>query len=147
LDEDFEMIAVEVKDMDPKYTWEILGIYRAPCEDMRLIERLAARTGFSRNPTKRSIIGGDLNLPQADWNGKTEGASGTQAFLNRLVGEHDITQVIGSPTRGNALLDVYLVLHDNSFVTCSIVQRISDQCVVLFDVEWGEICHVPHVED
>ena len=42
VDDDFEMIAVEVKGMDPKYTWEITGIYRAPNEDMLAIERLAA---------------------------------------------------------------------------------------------------------
>jgi hypothetical protein len=28
------MIAVEVKGRDPKFTWEIVGIYRAPYEDM-----------------------------------------------------------------------------------------------------------------
>jgi hypothetical protein len=38
------MIAVEVKEMDPKYTWENMGIYRAPNEDMLVIERLADRT-------------------------------------------------------------------------------------------------------
>ena len=38
-DEDFEMIAVEVKDRDTKFSWEIVGIYRAPNEDMRVIER------------------------------------------------------------------------------------------------------------
>jgi hypothetical protein len=32
------MIAVE----DPKFTWEIVGIYRAPNEDMRGIEILVA---------------------------------------------------------------------------------------------------------
>jgi len=36
---DFEMIAVEVKCRDPKFTWKIVGIYRAPNEDMRVIER------------------------------------------------------------------------------------------------------------
>jgi len=35
-DDDFEMIAVEVKGRDPKFTWEIVGIYRAPNEDMRV---------------------------------------------------------------------------------------------------------------
>jgi len=29
VDDDFEMIAVEVKGMNPKYTREIIGIYRA----------------------------------------------------------------------------------------------------------------------
>jgi len=57
------MIAIEVKSRDPKFTWEIVGIYRAPNDDMRVMERLAARTGYTGNSTKRSIIGGDLNLP------------------------------------------------------------------------------------
>ena len=72
VDEDFEMIAVEVKGMDPKYTWEIICIYRTPNENMLAIERFAARTLPTRNFTKRSIIGGDLNLPQADWKGDAE---------------------------------------------------------------------------
>ena len=37
------MIAVEVKGRDPKFTWVIVGIYRAPNEDMRVIERLAGK--------------------------------------------------------------------------------------------------------
>jgi hypothetical protein len=35
VDEDFEIRAVELKGRDPKFTWEILGIYRAP-KDMRV---------------------------------------------------------------------------------------------------------------
>jgi len=38
------MIAGKVKGMDPKYMWEIIGIYRDPMEDILAIERLAART-------------------------------------------------------------------------------------------------------
>jgi len=62
------MLAVEVKGRKPKYNWEVVGMYRAPNEDMRAIERLVVRNGFTRNSTKH-IIGGDLNLPYADWNG------------------------------------------------------------------------------
>ena len=61
-DEDFETIAVEVKGRDTTFTCEIVGIYRAPNEDMRVIERLATRTDCTGNSTKNSIIGGDLNL-------------------------------------------------------------------------------------
>jgi hypothetical protein len=64
VDEEFEITAVEVKGSDPKCTWEIIGIYRSPNEDIRVIEMLAARTGFLENSTKRRIVGGDLNLPQ-----------------------------------------------------------------------------------
>jgi hypothetical protein len=61
------MLAVEVKRRNQKFTWEILGMYRAPNEDMRVLERLVARTGGTSNTAKRSIIGGDLNLSQVDW--------------------------------------------------------------------------------
>ena len=55
--------------MDPKYTWKIIGIYRAPNEDMLATERLAARTLPTRNICNRNIVGGDLNLFQSDWKG------------------------------------------------------------------------------
>jgi hypothetical protein len=55
-DDDFEMIAVEVKGRDPKFTWEIVGIYRAPNDNMQVMERLAAQTAYTGHSTKRSII-------------------------------------------------------------------------------------------
>jgi len=97
-DEDFEMVAVEVKGRDPKFTWEIVGIYGAPNEDMQVIERLAARTGYIGNSTKRSIIGVDLNLPYANWNGNAGGNIGTQALINSLVWENSYSQRVDSPT-------------------------------------------------
>jgi hypothetical protein len=42
------MIAIEVKGRNPKYTWEVVGIHRAPNEDMRFLER----TGYTGNSTK-----------------------------------------------------------------------------------------------
>jgi hypothetical protein len=48
VDHDFEMIAVKVKEMDPKYTWGIISIYRAPNEDILVIEGLAPRTSLTR---------------------------------------------------------------------------------------------------
>jgi hypothetical protein len=53
VDDDFEMITVAVKGRDPKFTWEIVGIYRALNEDMRVIDRLAARTGYVGNTVKQ----------------------------------------------------------------------------------------------
>jgi hypothetical protein len=78
------MIAVEVKGMDLKYAWEIIVIYRAQNDDMLAIERLAARTLPTRNLTKRSTVGGDLNLPKANWKEDAEKASGFQACVNNL---------------------------------------------------------------
>ena len=56
VDDKFEIIAVELESSDPKCTWEFVGIYRAPNEDIRVIEMLAARRGFLGNSMKRSII-------------------------------------------------------------------------------------------
>ena len=132
------MVAVEVKGRNPKFTWEVVGIYRAPNEDTRVIERLAARTGYTGNSTKRSIIGGDLNLPYADWNGNTGGNSRTQALINSLVWENSYSQVIDGPTRGDALLNVYLVQPESSVTSSSIVQGISDQYGLILEVEWED---------
>jgi len=61
--------------MDRIYTWEIIGIYKAPNGFMLAIEGLTARTLLTRSLTERSIIGGDLNLLQANWKGDAEKAS------------------------------------------------------------------------
>jgi TATA-box binding protein (TBP) (component of TFIID and TFIIIB) len=44
IDVNFEMIAVEEEELVLNYTWEIIGIYRAPNENMLAIERSATRT-------------------------------------------------------------------------------------------------------
>jgi len=69
-DEVYEMIAIEVKSKDRKIKWEIVGIYSAPKEDMRLLENLADQTGYMGRITKRCIIGGYLKLPYVDCNGQ-----------------------------------------------------------------------------
>jgi hypothetical protein len=140
------MVAVEVKGRNPKFTWEVVGIYRAPNEDMRVIERLAARTGSTGNSTKCSIIGGDLNLPYIDWNGNAGGNSGTQVLINSLVWENGYGQVIDGPTRGDALLDVFLVRPESSVISRGIVQGVSDHQAVILEVEWEDTCREPHVE-
>ena len=140
------MIAVEIKSRNQKLTWEIVGMYRAPNEDMRVLERLVARTGGTSNTAKRSIIGGDLNLPQIDWTGKVEGNNVTQALINSLVWENGFSQVIESPTRGDAILDVYLVRPESSFTSSSIVQGISDHHGVILEVDWEEKFFEPQLE-
>src|SRR5215469_12947928 len=145
-DEVSEMIAVEIKGRNPKDTWEVVGVYRDPNEDMRAIERLVARTGFTGNSTKRSIIGGDLNLPYVDWNGNAGGNSDTQTLINSLVWENGYSQVIDSPTRGDALLDVYMVRPESSVNSSCIVQGVSDHHGVTLEVEWENKCSEPQVE-
>jgi hypothetical protein len=113
---------------------------------MLVIERLVVQSDYLGNSTKRGIIQGDLNLPYADWKGNTECTSGSQAFVNRLVWENGYTQAVESTTRGDALLNVYLVQPETSITTCSIVQGISDHCGVLLEAEWEANYCQPQVE-
>jgi hypothetical protein len=113
---------------------------------MLAVERLAARTLATRNLTKRSIIGGDLNLPQASWNGDAEKASGFQAFVNNLVRDNGYTHVVSGPTRGDAMLGIYLLRPESSPISCNTVPGISDHNGVLLQVEWYEKCREPQVE-
>jgi hypothetical protein len=55
-----------------------------------------------------------------------------------LVWDNRFTQVIEKPTRGDSLLDVYLVPPESAFISCGIVQGISDHCGVLLEMEWQE---------
>jgi len=96
--------------------------------------------------TKPSIIGDGLILPCADWNGHAEKSRGTQVFLYILPWESSYTLVVNSPTRGDASLDVYLLRPGSAFTYCSNIQRTTDQCGVLLEVEWGEKCREHQVE-
>ena len=131
--------------MEPKYTWEIIGIYRATNGDMLAVERLTARTLPTQNSTKRSIISGDLNLSQADWRVDAEKASGFQAFVNNLVWDNGYTQVVSGSTRGEALLDICLLKPEISLISCNILPGISDHNGVLLEVEWDENCRESEV--
>ena len=42
-DEVFEIIAVEVKGRNPKFPWDVVVVYRAPNEDMRIIKKLRGK--------------------------------------------------------------------------------------------------------
>jgi hypothetical protein len=79
--DEFEILAVQVKVSDPKYTWEVVGICRTLNEDIWVIENLAARTIFLGISMKRSSIGGYLNSPQVDWKGMVECTNVNQALI------------------------------------------------------------------
>jgi len=105
--------------MDPKYTCEIIGIYRVPYEDMLAIERLAVRALPTRNLTMRIVIDGDLNLSQAEWKGEVEKATGFLAMVNNLVWDNGYTQEISGPRRGVALLDIHPLRPERSLISCN----------------------------
>jgi hypothetical protein len=62
------------------------------------------------------------------------------------VWEQGYTQGAQNPTRGDALLDVYLVRPENLFTSCRIIQGVSDHRGVLLEVEWEEKYCRPQME-
>ena len=61
-------------------------------------------------------------------------------FVNNSVWDNGCTEVVSGPTRGDALLDIYLLRPESSFISCNIMPGISDHNGVLLDVEWDENC-------
>jgi hypothetical protein len=68
-----------------------------------------------------------------------ECTTGGQESVNRLVWGSGYTQVVKNTTRGDVLLDVYLVWTENLFTSCSVIEGVSDHCRVLLKVEWVKI--------
>jgi hypothetical protein len=62
------------------------------------------------------------------------------------VWENGYAQAVNGATRGDALLDVYLVLPESLVNSCTTEQGISDHCGVLLEVEWEENYCRPKVE-
>ena len=63
-----------------------------------------------------------------------------------MVWENGYSQVTDGPTRGDALLDVYLVRPESSVTSSGIVQGVSDHLVVILEVEWEDMCTEPQAE-
>jgi hypothetical protein len=63
-----------------------------------------------------------------------------------LVWVNGFSQVIETPTRGDAILDVYLVRTESSVTSSGTVQGISDHHGVIFEVEWEENIFVLQLE-
>jgi hypothetical protein len=69
-----------------------------------------------------------------------------RATVDNLVCDNGYTQVVSGPTRGDALLDIYLIKPESLLISCNILSGISDHNGVLLEVEWDEICREPQVE-
>ena len=74
------------------------------------------------------------------------GNGGTEAIINSLVWENGHSQIMDSPTPGDASLDVFLVRPESSVTSSSTVQGISDHQRVILEMEWEDDCCEPQVE-
>jgi len=70
----------------------------------------------------------------------------TNVCIFMVVCRYVCMYVIESPTRGDAILDVYLVRPESSFTSSSIVQGISDHHGVILEVDWEGKFFEPQLE-
>jgi len=63
-----------------------------------------------------------------------------------LVWENGYCRVTDSPTRGDALLGVYVVRPESSVSSSGTVQGVSDHLAVTLEVEWEDTCTESQVE-
>jgi len=66
--------------------------------------------------------------------------------VNNVVWDNGYTGVVRGPTRGDALLDIYLLRPGSSLTSCNILPGISDHTEVMLEIERDEICRKPKVE-
>jgi hypothetical protein len=71
-------------------------------------------------------------LSYVDWDVNAGENSGIQSLLNRLVYENGNSEVVDGSTRGDALLNVFLVRNESSVTYSGTVQWISDHQAVLW---------------
>ena len=62
---------------------------------------------------------GATYLLHSNWKVNAEKVTGLQAVLNILVWDNIYTQIVSGPTRGDGLLDIYLLRHESSHISCS----------------------------
>ncbi len=58
-----------------------------------------------------------------------------QQLVNRLVWDNGLAQVVDQPTRQEALLDICLVRPKDLFLSCDVMEGISDHKAVLVDLD------------
>jgi len=81
-----------------------------------------------------------------EWKSDAEKASGFQTIVDNLVWDNGYNQVVNGPTRGDALLNSYLLWNESSLISYNILPRISDYNGVSLEVEWDEICREPNLQ-
>ena len=120
---DTELLAIQIETL--KKPVIIVAAYRPPKSDSEYLERLSGEINvlFQKYKTSPFWIGGDLNLPDIDWDinlivGHQYTKKLNETFLDMMV-DCNLEQIIDSPTRQNNCLDILLT--NNTTLVTSIV--------------------------
>ncbi|KAJ4442434.1 hypothetical protein ANN_04020 [Periplaneta americana] len=107
---EFEMVGVVIVDDYSRNILHIIGLYRAPKEGLNVLCKIRDMLENRHIHGQYLIVAGDLNLPQVNWQGTIEGEMGqAQSLVNALIWKHNLIQVTDRATRGDSLLDIFLL--------------------------------------
>jgi len=110
----------------------ICSVYRPPNRDVAAMENLcqALESLCSRYSDLPIWIGGDINLPNIDWESltttdSTYPASLCEGFLN-FMQDHGFSQIVNFPTRRNNILDIFVTNRPSLVTDCYPISGVSD---------------------
>ena len=109
------------------------AFYRPPGSDESNLEEL--NTALSRVDTRKNmvILGGDFNLPDIDWETTTTNPTKEPSKHHQLLdtaADHNLEQVVKSPTRDKNILDLIFTTHANLMRNVKTIPGIGDHdCV------------------
>ena len=115
----------------------IIAVYRPPNSNFSVLNELFDRTNTDQYANHDFIIGGDLNLPQVDWNGSIDTGGVSQQCVNKLITEAGFQQVVKNNTRQNNILDVFLLRPTDLCTSIDVVNGISDHKAVIMQICFG----------
>jgi hypothetical protein len=129
-----EIIAVQVDPGKGKMPFVAIGVYRAPNSDYSVLQNIKEFITGEKNKYKKLIIGGDLNLPDVIWETEIVGGGLAQQLTSGLLMEGGLEQYVTEGTRGNSVLDVFLVRPQELDGQVELIEGISDHKGVILEV-------------
>ena len=114
----------------------ISSIYRPPSADINHAQSLCdiLEEMVASNPNTPLWIGGDLNLPNIDWTNSSILNNRYPTALCNIVLDfvinHDLSQLLQTPTRVNNILDIFLSNYPSYVTSCEVIPGISDHDIV-----------------
>ncbi|KAF4528040.1 hypothetical protein B566_EDAN016659 [Ephemera danica] len=112
----------------------IIAVYRPPNSSFSVLNELFDRTNTDQYANHDFIIGGDLNLPQVDWNGSIDTGGVSQQCVNKLITEAGFQQDVKNKTRQNNIFDVFLLCPTDLCTSINVVNGISDHKAVIMQI-------------
>ena len=116
------------------------SLYRPPKSDLEYIQQMrqGAESMITRNKNAILWIGGDLNLPDIDWNSCVIQSHQYTKEINEeflsFLDDNSLQQMVATPTRKTNILDLFLTNRPSLLNRCEVIPGISDHEAVFVNM-------------